>query len=428
LVKDSHATSRLVVVSVDGMLPEFYRRAGDRAVKIANTLSLVAGGSSADGVESVYPSTTYPAHATLVTGVPPRTHGIYSHLASLDSTATARPWHWFARAIRVPALWSAARATGRKTAAVSWPVSAGAAIDWNIPEIWDPTAPDPHQDLQTVVRHSTPGLFEEVVSSLLPGVHGAAPDRLRAEAALYLWRHYQPDLLLVHFVEYDQQAHRHGPYSPDALAALERGDAEIGRLREAAAGDERVTFVVLSDHGFVPVENEAAPLVALGEEQLFGAGGNGKRELQRLGTVHAGGSFAIYWLETPTTEERNSLSRALERLGETGAVAEVVGREKLEALGADPDAECILDAAPGFYFSDRFEGPMVRPSVKDRGTHGQLPTRAGMEASFVAAGPGIASGRNLGRIAVTQVARALMRQLGLPCDTLAAEADFLALS
>ena len=118
--------SRLVVLSVDGMRPDFYRWPKEFGLNIPNLRQLVEEGASADLVESVYPSTTYPAHATLVTGAPPSAHGIYSHLASLDPTEKARPWCWFAGTLRVPALWDVARATGRKTAAVSWPVSAGA--------------------------------------------------------------------------------------------------------------------------------------------------------------------------------------------------------------------------------------------------------------------------------------------------------------
>jgi predicted AlkP superfamily pyrophosphatase or phosphodiesterase len=409
------------VLSIDGMRPDFYRRAKDYGLAIPNILELVESGASADAVESVYPSTTYPAHATLVTGVPPRAHGIYSHLASLDPTDPARSWHWFAPAVRVPTLWSAAQATGKRTAAVGWPVSVDAPIDFNIPEIWDPACPDPQKDFSTVAWHSTPGLFEEVTRALQPILPYAPSDRIRSEAALHLWGNYQPDLLLVHFVGYDEQSHLHGPHSPQAVAALERSDAEIARIRDAITGSDPVELVVLSDHGFVPVENEAAPLVILSEEGLFDSDAEGNPQLLKLGAVHAGGSFAVYWLEKPDTTERRALDRALQKLTETGAVAEVVDRERLESLAADPDAECILDAAPGYYFSDRFAGSVVRPTVKDRGTHGHLPTRPGLEAAFIAVGPEIARGKNLQRISLGRITTALMRALGLAPDLLATE-------
>ena len=424
----THESGRTIVISLDGMRPDFYRRPDAHGLKIPELRKLVEAGASADAVESIYPTTTYHAHATLVTGVPPRVHGIYSHLASLDPTEPARPWSWFASAIRVPTLWDVAGAAGRKTAAISWPVSAGARIDYNIPEVWDPAAPDPHRDFDAAARHSTPGLFEEVARALGPLLASAGPDRLRAEAALYLLDRHRPDLLLVHFVHYDQLAHRHGPWSPEALAALEETDEEIRRIREAVARDGPITFVVLSDHGFVPVEKEAAPLVVLVEEGLFGRSPDGKLELKRLGAVHAGGSFALYWLESPSAEDQRALERAVKRLRETGSVNEVIDRAKLESLEADPDAELMLDAAPGFYFSDRFEGPVVRESLKDRGTHGHLPSRAGLEASFIAVGPGIATGKNLGRTSLTRVAPTLALRLGLPADILASKAPPLELT
>jgi len=401
------------------MRPDFYRRPKEFGLKIPNLLELVKAGASADIVESIYPTTTYPAHATVVTGVPPSAHGIYSHLASLDPTEKARPWCWFAGALRVPTLWDVARAAGRKTAAISWPVSAGAAIDYNIPEIWDPTTADPHRDFATAARHSTAGLFPEVIKVLEPILGSATPDRLRSEAAIYLWRRYRPDLLLVHFVHYDQLAHQFGPTSPQALAAIEQADEEIGRFREGFLEGEAPTLAVLSDHGFAPVEKEAAPLAVLAEEGLFDWEADGKPKLGKLGAVHAGGSFAVYWLEEPSASERASLQRAVKRLVEAGAVEEVVDRERLESLSADPDAELSLEAAPGVYFSDRFEGPLVRDSLKDRGTHGQLPTRPGLEASFIMVGPEVSGGRNLGCIALTQVVPTLARCLGLPSDILA---------
>ena len=431
---------RMVVLSADGMRPDFYRQPKKFGLKLPNLRGLVESGASAEAVESVYPSTTYPAHVSLITGVHPRRHGIYSHLASLDPTEKARPWTWFARAINVPTLWDVVSASGRKTAAIAWPVSAGARITYNIPEIWDPAAPDPYRDFETPARHSTPGLFEEVLRSIRsaaaratrknkqPEIHEISPDRLRAEAAIHIWKRHRPDLLLVHFALYDQLAHRHGPFATQAVQVIEEMDKEIGRIRDAVNGDKSTTVVVLSDHGFVSVDKEAAPLVALMEEGLLGRNARGEPELKRLGAIHAGGSFAFYWLEEPTSENRRALQRTVARLVESGAVGEVLDRPKLKALGADPDAELMLDASPGCYFSDRFTGPIVLENPGDRGTHGYRPSVPGMEAGFVAAGPAIAPGKNLGRMGLTQVAPTLVRQLGLTRSILASEVEPIDLS
>jgi predicted AlkP superfamily pyrophosphatase or phosphodiesterase len=370
-------------------------------------------------VETIYPSTTYPAHATIVTGLAPRAHGIYSHLASLDPTEKARPWCWFAPVLKAPTLWDVARASRRRTAALSWPVSAGAGIDHNIPEIWNPAVADPHRDFETPARHSTPGLFAEVAQLLMPMLGKADPDQIRGAAALHLWNHYRPDLLMVHFVWYDSQAHAFGPASPQALTALESADQAVGKIRDAISSDPATTLVVLSDHGFVPVEKEAAPLVVLAEHGLFARGADGSLTLRRLGAVNAGGSLAVYWLEEPSADDRRCLATALDRLRETGAVQEIVDRQQLEALQADPDAEFMIEAAPGYGFSDRLEGPVVSKRSKDRGTHGYLPSHPGMEAMFIAVGRQIAPGKNLGRISLKQIAPTLVEIMGLPGDILA---------
>ncbi len=415
-----------MLLSLDGLRPDIYRAPG-MDQRFPNLAALEKAGASAEAVETIYPSTTYPAHSTIVTGLPPCAHGIYSHLASLDPTEKARPWCWFAPVLKAPTLWDVARASRRRTAALSWPVSAGAAIDHNIPEIWDPAVPDPHRDFATAARYATPGLFAEVAQGLAPLLGKADPDQLRGEAALHLWNHCQPDLLMVHFVWYDSQAHAFGPASPQALEALESADQAIGKIHDAIASDPATTLVVLSDHGFVPVEKEAAPLVVFAEHGLFARGADGSMALRRLGAVSAGGSVAVYWLEEPSADDRRRLTTAVDQLRQTGAVQQIVDRGQLEALGADPDAELMIEAAPGYEFSDRLEGPMVGDSSKDLGTHGYLPTHPGMEAMFIAVGREIAPGKNLGRISLKQIAPTLAQIMGLPADILGPEEKPLAL-
>jgi len=420
-VKPSVPTpKRLVVLSVDGLRPGIYR-APEFRHRLPNLCALEAAGASAEAVASIYPSTTYPAHATIVTGLPPLGHGIYSHLASLDPTEKARPWCWFARTLRAPALWDVAHASGRKVAALSWPVSAGAPIDYNIPEIWNPAVSNPHLDFETPARYSTPGLFGEVARLLTPILGKADPDQLRGEAAIYLWNQYRPDLLMIHFVWYDSQAHVFGPASPEALTALESADQAIGKIRDVISCDPATTLVVLSDHGFVPVEKEAAPLVVLAEHGLFPRGADGSLGLGRLGAVNAGGSYALYWLEQPTADDRRRLAQAVETMLARGAVEQVVDRAKLNALESDPDAELMLEAISGVAFSDRTVGAVLGDSLQDRGTHGYLPTRAGLEASFIAVGREVATGKNLGRILLQQIAPTLASLVGLPNDISAPE-------
>ena len=58
------SSPRLVVVSVDGMPPAFYMRPDEFGLKVPNLRRLVAEARYAEAVETIYPSTTYPAEGT----------------------------------------------------------------------------------------------------------------------------------------------------------------------------------------------------------------------------------------------------------------------------------------------------------------------------------------------------------------------------
>src|SRR5687768_1236779 len=66
----------VIVVSIDGLGPDFYRRPEEMGVKLPNLTMLRDEGSWAWGVVGQYPSVTYPSHTSIVTGVRPATHGI----------------------------------------------------------------------------------------------------------------------------------------------------------------------------------------------------------------------------------------------------------------------------------------------------------------------------------------------------------------
>ncbi len=415
------ASGPLVVLSVDGMPPAFYLQPEKFGLKVPTLRRLVNEGTYAEAVESVYPSVTYPAHASIVTGVLPRRHGIYSHLASPDITQDPRPWRWDAAGIRVPTLWDRAHAAGLSTAALSWPVTVGSAIAWHIPEVWNPKSSDPYSDLSVVARLSTPGLLPELLEVLGGNKIHPAANRARGDAVIHLLHRYRPNLLLAHFVEFDHAAHRYGPFAPEALATIETMDTEIARIRDALAAlpdGEEGTLVVLSDHGSLPVSKEAAPNVALAEAGLFGRNTDGTLQLKRLGTIQAGGCAAVYWLDTPSATDRRALEQAVTRLKDAGAVGDVIDRARLAALGADPEAEFVLEAAPDFSLSNRTRGELVLDPGPDRGSHGHLPGTPGMEGSFLMQTPGRhrqanPSSRKLGRVPMTSLYPLFLQALGL---------------
>src|ERR1700685_1630616 len=76
---ERRASSLLVVISVDGLRPDYVTQADAHGAKIPNLRRFLKQGTYADGVQGVVPTVTYPSHTTLMTGVWPAKHGIYAN-------------------------------------------------------------------------------------------------------------------------------------------------------------------------------------------------------------------------------------------------------------------------------------------------------------------------------------------------------------
>ncbi|MDQ6636139.1 MAG: alkaline phosphatase family protein, partial [Gemmatimonadota bacterium] len=132
----SSATHPVVLISIDGLKPEYVLQADAHGLRIPNLRGLVARGAQASGVVGVVPTVTYPSHTTLVTGVAPARHGIITNNTFDPLKRNQGGWYWYASDIRVPTLWDAVMDAGRTTGNVHWPVTVGARITWNLPQYW----------------------------------------------------------------------------------------------------------------------------------------------------------------------------------------------------------------------------------------------------------------------------------------------------
>jgi len=155
--------SLLVMVSVDGLRPDYITAADARGAKVPHMRRFLKEGSFAEGVEGVIPTVTYPSHTTLVTGVSPAKHGIFGNLTFDPLRENQSGWYWYAEDIRVPTLWDAAARAGWTTASVQWPATVGARVTWNIPEFWRAGTPD---DSKLLRASATPGLLAELEAEL----------------------------------------------------------------------------------------------------------------------------------------------------------------------------------------------------------------------------------------------------------------------
>src|SRR5262252_6315983 len=119
-------TPVLILISVDGMKPEYVTHAEEHGAKAPNLRKMMTEGMYAEGVQGVIPTVTYPSHTTIITGVWPAKHGILANTIFDPLRTGQSAWYWYAEEIRSPTLWDAAAAAGWTTASIQWPVSVGA--------------------------------------------------------------------------------------------------------------------------------------------------------------------------------------------------------------------------------------------------------------------------------------------------------------
>jgi predicted AlkP superfamily pyrophosphatase or phosphodiesterase len=407
----------LLLISVDGMRPDYVTSADAHSAKVPNLRRFLKEGAYAEGVTGVVPTVTYPSHTTLVTGVWPAQHGIFANTTFDPLQKNNQGWYWYAEDIHVPTLWDAAAAAGRTTASVHWPVTVGAHITWNIPEFWRANTPDDAKLLRAV---STPGLLAEARAALgdYPvGINSSAEvDELRARYAQWILEHGHPALLTLHLAALDHIEHETGPFSPESVAMLERLDAVIGSLRAAA---ERLApghaFVaVVSDHGFVTTDSQLNLFPAFRDAKLFIIDEKGKIADWKAMPWVTGGSAAIV-LKEPN--DSATLTQVRELLGKLAAdpangIDRVLEADELYQRGGFPNASFFVGLKPGWRTGSTLDGPVLS-KTKIGGAHGELPDLPDLRAAFFLIGPGIPAGRSLGVIDMRDIAPTLAHAVGL---------------
>lgn len=390
--------AHVIMISIDGFPPEYYTRSAVLGLKLPNITSLKLAGAYAEGVEGVYPSVTYPAHTTLVTGVRPALHGIvHNRIFEEPTEPQTRAWYWFSNALKSETLWDIAKKGGLVTAAVGWPVTAGADIDYKMPEIWDPMELPP--TMKRAREFSTPGLLDDAIkNSDRPGIKEMRGDEFRTVVSEHIIAAYRPNLMLVHLIEMDDVHHKNGPGSDAGLKVAEREDAFVSRIIEAvrkAGIFEKTTFFIVSDHGFARVKKRFNPGVALVKEGLITLDTKGHPTSWKAAAWPAGGSCAIVLRDPSDNETRARVRAIFSKLasGDDRPISRIVERDELDRLGAVPGALFMLEAAPGYTIGDSYTGDAVKPSGQSyQGTHGYHPSRVEMRSALIISGRGAQPG------------------------------------
>lgn len=411
----------LILISVDGMRPDYVTAADAHGAKIPNLRRFLKEGTYADGVQGVIPTVTYPSHTTMLTGVWPIKHDILSNTTFDPLQKNIQGWYWYAEDIHAPTLWDVAAQAGRKTASIQWPVSVGAPITWNIPEYWRANTPDDQKLLRAL---GTPGLLAEAQAELgeyRGGLESALDgDASRGQYAQWILEKKHPDFLTLHLTQLDHVEHETGPFSAESIATLERLDAIIGNIRATAerAAPGRTSIAVVSDHGFVKTEQKLNLFRLFRDANLFVVDEGGKlQDWQAMPWIN-GGSAAIV-LKDPSDSATLAKVRevlASAQMDAANGIDRVLDAEQLHQRGGYPNASFFVSLQPGWGLATTLAAPVVA-KAKTGGTHGELPDVPELRSAFFLLGPGIPAGRSLGLIDMRDIAPTLGYVMGLALPT-----------
>lgn len=409
----------VVVISIDGLKPSTYT--ADGPSKVPTLRRLAREGTFAEGVIGVTPTVTYPSHTTMISGVLPAVHGIYNNRILDPEAISNESWYWYARDIQVPTLYSAARARGLRTAAVSWPVTVGADIDYLMPEFGGVTRHPQWLDLIRAI--SSPRDLLDGYERQVKPLAWPLTDDDRTGVAAWIVRNYRPQLLLLHIFGTDDAQHAYGPGSPEALAAIEVADAHVQQMIDAvndAGLTDRTDIVVLSDHGFLPLETVLNPNYVFKREGLIDVDAAGKIRRWEAYFYGAGGSGFVILKDRNDPRLRERVGRLLQGMAADPAngILTVWTEDDLQKFGAEPRASFGIDLKDGFYSGGGYEALLTKPGSK--GGHGFAPTRPDLHASLIMRGPDIGRSGSLGIVRMTQIGPTIASWLQL---TLSDKAD-----
>lgn len=389
---------RVIIISLDAM----GARDLEYMSKKKHFGKLMEKAALCNQVSSVYPTLTYPAHVSIVTGMKPKNHGVINNTC-LQPNRPNPDWMWQRRFVKTTTLYDEARKAGWVTAGLLWPVTAKSKIKYNIPEV---LANRPWQNQILVsARDSSLGYLLECnkrFGHLRDGVRQPALDNFVHQSALYTIRKYNPDLFMIHFTDLDTNRHIYGLDHEKTFAAMDRHDERLGEIIEALeeTGDmEKTTIVVLGDHCQFNTSQVVYFNYLLKEKGYLKTKGDKIVSYQVI-AKNCDGSCYIYL--HPKERNNDTLKRQVTELFTELSKDMTYGIERIftgaEAgeLGADNECYLMLEAADSFYFLDEFETLTLPVNQvkkhKMKATHGYLPDKKDYKTFFMASGFGIKAG------------------------------------
>ncbi|HWP38706.1 MAG TPA: ectonucleotide pyrophosphatase/phosphodiesterase [Gemmatimonadales bacterium] len=338
----------VILVSIDGYRWDYFD-----SIPTPGLARLAREGARAERLVPPFPSKTFPAHYSIVTGLYPEQHGIVSNnmfdpvlnarfsLSDRNAVTDSRWWGG-------EPIWVAVERQGGTAAAFFWP-GTEAEIAGVRPTRWKP-------------------------------YDGRVPNFDRVDTVLaWLASSRRPNLVTLYFDDVDGAGHSHGPFSPELVRAVRRVDSALVRLLDGLDSLgilDSVHVIVTSDHGMIRTSRDRVIFL---DDYL---------DLERVDVVDWTPVLGIWPRGMSEEEILAALRNAHPRL-QVWRRADVPARFHYSNHRRIP--LIVGHADPGWSIGTRAQ--LARDSTRFRGaTHGWDPELRDMGAFFVGRGPRIRRG------------------------------------
>jgi hypothetical protein len=176
----------------------------------------------------------------------------------------------------------------------------------------------------------------------------------------------------------------------------------VEAITEAGLRD-RTDVVIVSDHGFLGIEQQLQLNFAFKQAGLIEVNEAGKLSRWEAYFYAAGGSGFVLLRNPGDIVVRDRVATILNEIStdpENGVLA-VWNQDDLRRLGGDPRASFGVDMRDGFYTAGGHD-VLIKKTVA-RGGHGFAPDRPALHAALIMSGPDVGIRGNLKVVRMTQI-------------------------
>lgn len=365
-------------------------------------------------VRSIYPTLTYPCHATMATGAWPAKHGVLTN-TFFEPGVAEEPWRWFHDSYKIPDILDRAKEAGLTTAVVGWPtMGCHPHVDWLVAEIAHTkakTADEFYRDY--TLTGTSKELWDEVCAEAIRlRTEEKKVELFNAKVASEIFRLHRPDIMLLHMANPDNARHKGGVFSELVSRALDDCEQNLKWLIEGIRQSgvaECTNLVVTADHGQMDLTRTVKPNVLFIEKGLAEVNPDGSLKSWRA-WAHSTGMSTVIHVKDPA-DEKKVYDCLKEREGE--GFSRIYTRAEAASYGYDGDFSFMLETDNCSKFSNAWTGNYMDVSDHVTGSHGFHPDK-GPRPPIIAVGPAFREGARLEGANLIDGAPTWAKVLGIP--------------